>query len=67
MPSVAKSGYTATLYLHDNGGWDLGPIDVSKATTDEQARAMATERAGQILNLSVLNALLSAWRETVAN
>jgi hypothetical protein len=44
MPSEAKSGYTATLYLPDDGGSNLGPIDVSKATTDAQAREIATQQ-----------------------
>ena len=47
-----KSNYTASLYL-PYVGLNLGPLDVSKATTDEQAKEVATERARQILVLSV--------------
>ena len=65
MHSEAKSSYTASLYL-PFGVLDLGPLDVSRATTDEQAREMATDRARQILVLSVFRRAFRLARDGIA-
>ena len=66
MHSETKSKYTASFFL-PYVGLNLGPLDVSRATTDEQAREMATERARQILILSVFRrAVVRLARDGIA-
>jgi hypothetical protein len=48
MSAIAKPFYSAVLIDPDDEA-DLGPIDIPEARTDDQARDLATKRAGDWL------------------